>query len=121
MPTIITVTVPDGTDAAEYLHRVADEHAEGYTSGHVGPDHHWTQDAPSRRIWTAAVHGDESPIGAGVYATQRAAYLSLLDCLPADVAAALGPDPANHLIADALDELPLFSWSVDVSYLAEKD
>lgn len=47
MAKVITITVPDDTrvaDIADYVEVVADQIDNGYASGHVGPDHHWTSE-----------------------------------------------------------------------------
>lgn len=43
----IIITVPDDMEPdriVEYVQQVADQIDEGYLSGHVGVDHHWTSE-----------------------------------------------------------------------------
>ena len=40
----ITITVPDGDNPQEYVRFVAGQLADGFTSGHVAVNHHWTMD-----------------------------------------------------------------------------
>lgn len=44
MATIITITVPDDMDTeevADYTLFVSQQIREGFTSGHVAPEHYW--------------------------------------------------------------------------------
>lgn len=47
---VITITLPVADDAAEYVAHVAEQLAEGYTSGHVAAGHHWTEDFTDGRV-----------------------------------------------------------------------